>query len=107
MGAWWVSMETTEFIVTASQDRPDDVLGICIGSKVRRKPRAQMRGPWSLGHLRGFLDGNRDHFRFASGRDQLNWLQANIEQLLNTEFLNSDELNAWAVSASRRMFGQD
>ena len=98
-------MESSEFVVFAFQDRADDILTICVGSRMRRKPRAHMRGPWSLGHLRGFIDGFYDHYIFESPTEQLDWLQANIGKLLNTPFLNSDELNTWAVKASRRMFG--
>ena len=107
MGGWWFRMETDQFILTADQHRSGDVLGICVGSKIRRKPRAHMRGPWSLHHLRGYLDGASDHYRFDTPREQLDWLQANIKGLLDTSLLNSDDLNKWAVKASRRMFGQD
>lgn len=65
-----------------------------------------MRGPWSLSHLRGYLDGGQDHHIFGTVQEQFVWLEANIDRLLDTTFLNSDELNIWAVDASRRMFGQ-
>ncbi len=106
MGAWSVRFETVEFVVSASQDRSDDVLGICIGSRIRSKPRAHLRGPWPLSHLRGFLDGILEHFRFKDSDEQLAWLAENVDRLLNSEVLNSDELNLWAARASRRMFGQ-
>lgn len=104
MGAWAVRFESVEFVVTASQDRSGEVPGICFGSRSRRKPRAQLRGPWSLSHLRGFIDGSLDHYRFTDANEQLGWLEENIDRVLCSEFLNSNELNSWAVRASRRMF---
>lgn len=106
MGGWYVGWENSEFVLTASQDRSGDVLSICVGSKIRRRPRAHMRGPWSLGHLRGYLEETPGHYIFESVEDQIGWLEANLDRLLDTSFLNSDELNAWAVNASRRRFGQ-
>lgn len=106
MGGWCVEWENTEFIVQAAQDRAGDAVGICVGSKLRRRPRAHMRGPWSLGHLRGYLDGTTNHFAFKLVDDQLVWFEQNIDRLLDSSLLNSDELNTWAVNASRRMFEQ-
>ncbi|MGZ0164694.1 MAG: hypothetical protein ACKVII_12280 [Planctomycetales bacterium] len=106
MGGWYVGWENSEFVASASQDRSGDVLAICIGSRIRRRPRAQMRGPWSLSHLRGHLEGTPDHYIFESAEDQITWLESNLDRLLNSSFLNSDELNAWAVNASRRRYGQ-
>lgn len=107
MGGWFFQTESDEFIATAGQDRSGDGVGICVGSKKRRKPRAHLRGPWSLSHLRGYIDGNADHFMFNNVEDQIGWLQNNLQSILDTEFLNSDELNSWAVKASRRLFDQD
>ena len=106
MNGWWFCTESDEFTVTAGQQRSGDGLRICIGSRIRRRPRAHMRGPWSLSHLRGFAEGSRDHYPFQDPAEQLAWMQANIDKLLNTRFLNSDELNTWAVRASRRLFRQ-
>lgn len=105
MTAWAYYAETDEYKLEIERDRGGRI-GIHVGSKVRRKPRAHMRGPWSLSHLRGYLDGSVDHFIFADVDDQIRWLQDNIESILDTTVLNSDELNKWAVTASRRMFGQ-
>lgn len=105
MGGWCAEYHTDEFRVIASQDRTDDLISICVGSRIRRKPATQMRGPWSLGQLRGFLDGQRDHYLFDSVENQIDWLSQNITTVLQTSFLNSDPLNQWAVEASRRLFG--
>ena len=105
MTAWAYSADTDEFTIEIERDRGGHI-GIYVGAKVRRKPRAHMRGPWSLSHLRGYLDGNAEHFRYTDVDDQIRWLQDNIQSLLDTSFLNSDELNEWAVRASRRLFGQ-
>jgi hypothetical protein len=106
MSAWAYYAETNEFKLEVVRER-DGHVDICVGSKVRRQPRVQMRGPWSLSHLRGYLDGGADHFIFADTQEQIRWLKNNIESVLDTHFLNSDELQRWAVKASRRMFGQD
>jgi hypothetical protein len=107
MGGWHVTLQNLEFVVHVGQDRAGDIEFIAIGSRVRRKPRAQMRGPWSLSHLRGFLDGQRDHRLFHHIQEQSSWLEENENQLFDSSLLNSDDLNTWAVNASRRMFGQD
>ncbi len=106
MTAWAYSADTDEFTLEIQRDRGGHI-DICVGSKVRRKPRAHLRGPWSLSHLRGYLDGNADHFIFTDVDDQIHWLQDNVQSLLHTSVLNSDELNKWVVKASRRLFGQD
>jgi hypothetical protein len=106
MFEWTYKAETDEFILQILRDRGGHI-GICLGSKVRRKPRAQMRGPWSLSHLRGYLDGGADHYRFTDVEEQIDWLRQNTRSLLETPFLNSDELNKWAVKASRRLFRRD
>jgi hypothetical protein len=107
MGAWYIEFRSPTLIVTASQDRTGDSTSICVGSLVRRAPRKQMRGPWSLSHLRGYFDNARIHHSFKSVSDQLAWLRAESNRILDSDMLNSDELNDWAVSASHVMFGQN
>lgn len=106
MTAWAYCAETDEFKLEIQRDRGGHI-GIYVGSKVRRNPRAHMRGPWSLSHLHGYLDGDADHFIFVDTDDQIRWLKNNLKTILDTSFLNSDALNNWAVKASRRLFGQD
>ena len=105
MGEWYVYFENTEFIVGIGQDRSGHA-DIELGSKLRRKPRAHMRGPWSMSHLRGFIDGCRDHYMFTTLDEEASWFENNDKLLFDSSFLNSDELNKWAVKASRRLFGQ-
>ena len=69
LGDRWFQIESDEFVVTAGQDRAGDVVGLCVGSKKRRIPRAYMRGPWSLSHLRGYLDGNAARFMLVDAED--------------------------------------
>jgi hypothetical protein len=102
MGAWQVKLESSEFIVCAGRDRGDEVGGITVGSKIRRRPRAQMRGPWSLCHLRGYLDDMKDYYLFQGLEEQASWLEQNADELFDSTLLNSDDLNSWAVNASRR-----
>lgn len=106
MGEWFVYYDNSEFLLGISKDRGDHI-GINIGSKIRRKPRAQMRGPWSMNHLRGYLDGKKGHYTFKSIRDEVSWLEENEMKLFNTLLLNSDGLDPWAVKAPRRLFGQN
>lgn len=104
MGAWYVEFRSSSLTVAASQDRTGDSTSIRVGSLNRRAPRKQMRGPWSLSHLRGFLDNAPIHHAFADVSDQLRWLRESLVQVLDSETLNSDELNDWSISASRSMF---
>lgn len=106
MGAWSVRWESVEFVVDLSRDRIGEMGWISIGSMLRRKPRSHRRGPWSLSHLRGYLDQQPDHYLFTGLREQLDWYRENEHRLLNSSLLNSDELNAWAIQASRRMFSE-
>ena len=106
MGEWFVHYENSEFILGISKDRGDHI-GIELGSKIRRKPKAQMRGPWSMGHLRGYLEGKKDHFKFEDVGEEASWLEDNETELFNSSLLNSDGLNQWAVIASRRLFCQN
>ena len=66
-----------------------------------------MRGPWSMSHLKGYLDGGKDHYVFKSIGEEKSWLEENEIKLFDSSLLNSDALNQWAVKASRRLFGQD
>ena len=105
MGAWLARFESDEFVVVMSQDRSGDAVGIGIGSKVRRRPHTQMRGPTWLSALRGYLEGSPDHYVFSNVEEQLSWLADRLDQLLVTSFLNSDELNTWKVKAAQRRLG--
>lgn len=106
MGGWFAEFQTGEFRVIVSQDRTGDVVSICIGSRVRPKAGTHMRGPWSLSHLRGYLDGGSDQYIFSRVEDQIAWLCENLSTVLQSSLLNSDKLNQWSVHASRRLFGK-
>ena len=60
-----------------------------------------------MSHLKGYLEGGKDHYLFESTEEEISWVEKNENQLFDSSFLNSDELNQWAVKASRRLFGQD
>ncbi|MBU1427168.1 MAG: hypothetical protein KKH12_14640 [Gammaproteobacteria bacterium] len=106
MGEWYVYFENPEFVLGISKDR-GDYIGIDLGSKIRRKPRAQMRGPWSMSHLRAYIEGKKEHFKFKNIQEEVSWLEEHEMELFDTSLLNSDELNQWAVKVSRRLFGRD
>lgn len=107
MGAWHIELRSPSVIVTASQDRTGDVMAVCVGTLARRAPLKQMRGPWPLSHLRGFLERKAAHHRFDGVSDQLDWLRQTLDRILDPEMLNSDQLNDWAVAASRMLFAHD
>lgn len=107
MGAWYIDFRSPALTVTASQDRTGDSISICVGSRVRRAPRKHMRGPWSLSHLRGYLDGANKHHCFRDVPEQLTWLRGSFHRILDADMLNSDELNEWAVAASHVMFARN
>lgn len=106
MGEWYANFENTEFIVVVSQDR-GGLTCIELGSKIRIRPGAHIRGPWSMSHLKGYIDGNKDHYRFTNIEEEVKWFTKHHRQLFDSSFLNADNLNQWAVKASRRLFGQD
>ena len=105
MGEWNVYYESAEFILCISQDR-GGFASIELGSKKRIKPGARMRGPWPMSHLRGYLEGSKDYYTFSNVESEALWLECNQNQLFDSELLNSDELNNWAIEASRRLFGE-
>ena len=76
MGEWFVYYENSEFILGIGKDR-SGYASIELGSKVRRKPRAQLRGPWTMSHLKGYLDGSKDHYRFEGLDEEMSWLENN------------------------------
>lgn len=73
MGEWYVTFENSEFILSVSQDRIGYV-SIDLGSKVRPKRHAHLRGPWSIAHLRGFIDGINNHYQFEDIKEEGCWL---------------------------------
>jgi hypothetical protein len=103
MGEWYVWFENPEFIVGVSKDRIE-FTSIEIGSKKRRKPRAHARGPWSMSHLRGYLEEKQVHYRFLNIEEEALWFKNNDSTIFDSNLLNSDELNKWAVKASRKLF---
>jgi len=105
MGEWYVYFENADFILGVSQDR-SGFTSIELGSRKRIRPRAHMRGPWSMSHLRGFLEGSKDHYKFTDIDSEALWLENNQDQLFDIKLLNSDKLNQWSVEASRRLFGE-
>ena len=44
------------------------------------------------------------HQSFDDVSAQLKWLRDSLDRVLDSEMLDSDELNDWAVSASRVLF---
>lgn len=106
MGSWWFIAESEEFQIVAGRERGGPIT-VEVASRVRRKPRAHMRGPWALSQLRGFREGKPDHLNFANVEEEMLWLERHLESILVTSFLNCDELQEWAVKASRRRDGQD
>ena len=107
MGGWFVFVENSEFTFRISLDRSGGYPAVELGSRVRRKPRAHLRGPWSMSHLRGYLNDSKDHFRFKNFEEEKIWFKENEVTIFDSSFLNSDGLNVWAIKASRRQIGQN
>jgi hypothetical protein len=103
MGEWYINLEGSEFFISVSHDRGGSTF-IDVGTKVRKRPRAHIRD-WSLGYIRGYLEGKNEHYRFSNIDDQIEWLRDNENTVMNSSFINSDDLNTWAVKVSKRMFG--
>ena len=57
--------------------------------------------------LKGYLDGSKDHYEFSSIEEEVRWFVGKDKQLFDSSFLNSGNLNQWAVKASKRLFGKD
>ena len=102
MGEASLRLENPEFWIEITRDR-GGYEDMSIGSKIRSRPRAHLRW-WPLGHLRGYLEGQKDQYTFSGLEDQARWLEENENRLLDSSFLNSRELNTWAAKASRRQF---
>jgi hypothetical protein len=103
MGEWYVLLDSSELQIVVSHDR-NEFTYLEIGSKVRPRPGAHLRS-WSLGHIRGFLDGEDVHYQFHNLNEQIEWLKDHEDIVMKSSFINSDELNQWAVKAARIMFG--
>ncbi|MCG8434610.1 MAG: hypothetical protein MJA83_11315 [Gammaproteobacteria bacterium] len=102
MGEWSVCMENGEFFLFVSRDR-GGYESIEISAKSRSRKGAHLR-TWSLSKLRGYLEDLDNHYRFHSLKEQADWLQSHEEELLNTAFLNSENLRKWNTKVSRDMF---
>lgn len=100
MGERHVIFENSEFIVSVSQDRIG-FASVELGSKLKRASKMQKRGTWSMGHLRGYMDGFSNHYVFENIKDEGRWFLEQETKLFDSTFLNSDDLNNWAIKASR------
>lgn len=60
-----------------------------------------------MSHLRAYIEGKKEHFKFKNIQEEVSWLEEHEMELFDTSLLNSDELNQWAVKVSRRLFGRD
>jgi hypothetical protein len=98
-----VSLRSDEFVVTIIRDRGEE--WIDVGSKIRPGPRKPIRS-WSLGHLVAFLDGATSPYPIGDLATELDWLDRRAGEILDSALINSKGLSAWAVAASRRLWGQ-
>lgn len=99
-----VRLESDEFVVDIVRDRGQE--WIVVGTKVRREPHAHLQS-WPLGHIVAYLDGAADPYGVCDLEREANWLADREEDILDSALINSEELNHWAVQASRRLFGQN
>ncbi|WP_372369580.1 hypothetical protein [Candidatus Uabimicrobium sp. HlEnr_7] len=103
MGEWYALFTNEELSLEVFHDRGDCEY-IQVKSKIRRRPRAHLRG-FSLSHIRGFLEGKEDHYVFESLEEEVKWLIKNKEKVLDPSFINLDELNKWTIKAARKLLG--
>lgn len=104
MGEGAVCYEGDEFCLQAWCDRgTNGIEYLSIGTKVRRRPRAHLNR-YLLSRIRGYGDGLKDHYPFQSLDEEIEWLTANADTVMNSAFLNRDDLRQWNVEASRRMW---
>jgi hypothetical protein len=89
------------------QDRANGLVAISAGDTTRCHHGAQVRGPWSLGHLRGFPENNQEYHIVHNSLEPLKWFEAYFAELLESSFLSSDDLNRGPVQTSPRLFGHD
>ncbi len=103
MGEWYVTAGNDGYTVIISSDRGGREY-LEIQTKTRAKKGAPLRS-WSIGHLRGFLEGGEKHYIFDSLADQLSWVESRESDLFDNALLNSDELRKWSAQAARKFLG--
>jgi hypothetical protein len=104
MGEAWVRLQDDEFVVTAFRDR-GGFEWFTVGTKVRPRPRAHLRS-FLLERLVSYLDGGQDPNPTADLETQARWLVERQGRILDSAFLNSEDLNFWNLNAARLLFGQ-
>ena len=104
MGEAWVRLQSEEFFVEVYRDRGGREW-ITIGSKVRPKPRAHLRN-FLLSRSSSYLDGKLDPNPKIDLEAEAGWLLANQDVILDSSFINSEDLRLWNVDAARVLFGQ-
>lgn len=103
MGEWYLSTENDAYTVIISSDRGGRE-HVEIQTKIRAKKGAPLR-TWSIGHLRGYLEGGDEHYVFNSLAEQLQWLEPRESELFDNALLNSDDLRRWSSAAARKFLG--
>ena len=100
--AGWVRLESATLVIDVIRDR--GVEWIEVAAKERPRPRARRR-PWPLGHVVAYLDGEAEPYPVSGLEIEAGWLTRRAAEILDPTLLNSDDLNRWAVKASRRRSG--
>lgn len=103
MGGASVEIEHPEATILIERDRGGSPPGVMLKARDRVRPGARRRGAW-ISQIRAFLDGSPDA-RACHLSEDLDWLVAHWNEVMSSAFLNADELRAWQVRASRRLFG--
>lgn len=101
MGDWFLDFENVEFTLQILHNRSGGEY-IEIGSKIRSKPRAHIKS-WSLGFIRGYLEGQPKDYVFESLKRESEWLVENENRIFDHALLNSAQLNSWAVKRSNNL----
>jgi hypothetical protein len=104
MGDAWVRLQSEEFVVDVCRDR-GGLEWITVGSKVRPRPRAHLRS-FLLCRLISYLDRKFDPNHRIEFEAAAEWLLVHQDLILNSAFINAEDLRAWDVDAARLLFCQ-
>lgn len=98
-----IDLENDQFIISVTRNYDEEE--IWVHCKVRPRPRAHLR-TYAVGSLSAYIQGRSDPYPLRNFMADCKDLLQYKDQFLDSSFLNSEELRAWKVDASRRHFGQ-
>lgn len=103
MGECSVTFEGDELLLQVGCDRFYGREDVDIGTKIPRRPRVAP-GWFNLGRIRGYVDGLKEFYDFESLDEQIEWLTTHADTVMNTAFLNSEDLHSWNKEVLRKVW---